>query len=182
MTAADAMNQIQKVLLLDLQQDLFKATSSLSVRCAVTNVGAVINRPAAKCCDSTLVSGEFVTSCCRADDIRPYGVLSKEPDKLEFVAPTVGAVINRPAVTSYVSTLGFGEFVTFYCRADDIRPYGGVGFCVWNSARFGTGDPSPTVGIDSAYESRGDCHGLGLCNDRGVTMAPMASPGGKLSA
>jgi len=32
--------------------------------------------------------------------------------------------INRPAVTSYVSTLGFGEFVTFCCRADDIRPYG----------------------------------------------------------
>jgi len=33
-----------------------------------------------------------------------------------------------------------------------------------------------------AYGSRGDCHGLGLCNDRGVTMAPMASPGEKLSA
>jgi len=35
----------------------------------------------------------------------------------------VGAVNNRPAVTSYVSTLVFGEFVIFYCRADDIRPY-----------------------------------------------------------
>jgi len=48
------------------------SNSSLSVSCSVTNVGAVINRPAAKCCDSTLVSGEFATFYCRADDIRPY--------------------------------------------------------------------------------------------------------------
>ena len=53
------------------------SNSSLAVRCAVTNVGAVINRPAVKCCDSTSVFGEFATSYCRADDIRPYGVLSK---------------------------------------------------------------------------------------------------------
>jgi len=46
--------------------------SSLSIRYAVTNVGAVINRPAVKCCDSTSVFGEFATSYCRADDIRPY--------------------------------------------------------------------------------------------------------------
>ena len=62
--------------------------SSLSVRCSVTTVGAVINRPAVKCCDSTSVFGEFVISYCRADDIRPYGVLSKEPDKLEFCGRT----------------------------------------------------------------------------------------------
>jgi len=53
------------------------ANSSLSVRCSVTNVGAVINRPAVKCCDSTSIFGEFVIFYCRADDIRPYGVLSK---------------------------------------------------------------------------------------------------------
>jgi len=47
--------------------------SSLSVRCSVTNVGAVINRPAVTSYVSTLGFDEFVTSCCRADDIRPYG-------------------------------------------------------------------------------------------------------------
>jgi len=57
----------------------------------------------------------------------------KQFGKLEFVAPTVGAVINRPAVKCCDSTLVFGEFATSYCRADDIRPYGGVGFCGWRS-------------------------------------------------
>ena len=64
------------------------ANSSLPIRCAVTNVGAVINRPAVKCCDSTSVFGEFVTSCCRADDIRPYGVLSKTARGRLITAPT----------------------------------------------------------------------------------------------
>jgi len=52
---------------------------SLSVRCSVTNVGAVINRPAVKCCDSTSVFGEFVLFYCRADDIRPYGIIFISP-------------------------------------------------------------------------------------------------------
>ena len=58
--------------------------SSLPIRYAVTNVGAVINRPAVKCCDSTSVFGEFVISYCRADDIRPYGVLSKTVRQTEI--------------------------------------------------------------------------------------------------
>ena len=53
--------------------------SSLSVRCATTNVGAVINRPAVKCYDSTLIFGEFVIFYCRADDIRPYGIIVNSP-------------------------------------------------------------------------------------------------------
>jgi len=56
----------------------------LSVRCAVTIVGAVINRPAVKYYDSTLIFGEFVTFYCRADDIRPYVYAIKLSDKQEF--------------------------------------------------------------------------------------------------
>jgi len=63
---------------------LFLKNSSLSVRCAATNVGAVINRPAVKCCDSTSVFGEFVTSYCRADDIRPYGIIFNSPINWNF--------------------------------------------------------------------------------------------------
>ena len=41
------------------------------------DVGAVIDRPAEKCCDFALVFGEFVHDTARAINDRPYNISAK---------------------------------------------------------------------------------------------------------
>jgi len=47
----------------------------------------------------------------------------KQFEKLEFVVPTVGACIARPAAPCHLSALVFGEFAALYRRTTNGRPY-----------------------------------------------------------
>ena len=49
----------------------------MAAQCDGVDVGAVIDRPAEKCCDFALVFGEFVYGTARAINERPYNIIAR---------------------------------------------------------------------------------------------------------
>ena len=65
--------------------------------CAVDNVGAIIDRPAAQCHEFALDLGEYEIFCCAGAHCAPLHSQSKQSDKLEFEVDIADGGLGSPS-------------------------------------------------------------------------------------